>query len=207
MAAAALLPLLLAAALGPSPVAAQNVFLDVNGDGRCGVEDVLHAGVRSVDVWFETDRDAGGSPARCGIDPDHALTMHSYEFILRAWGKGSVVYGAWIPGPAVAGFQVDLGTKSEGTDCHVAFGAMRGLEPGRHRVGTLELTITGHPRLSFVTSSPIVVESLTAFGSECPGSDYDSTIKLGRDFIDGCGTSPAEAPIATSWRTIRSLYR
>ena len=206
MAAAALLPLLLAAALGPSPVAAQNVFLDVNGDGRCGVEDVLHAGVRSVDVWFETDRDAGGSPARCGIDPDHALTMHSYEFILRAWGGGSVAYGAWIPGPAVAGFQVDLGTRSGGTDMHVAFGAMRGLEPGRHRVGTLKIAVTGTPRLSFAASSGLDREYLTSFGSECPGSDYDATVKLGRDFTDACGTAPPSA-VATAWQTIRSLYR
>jgi len=192
--------------LAAVPAAAQNVLLDVNGDGRCGPEDSLHPGVTAVDVWFETDRNGDGSPASCAIDPDHVLTMHSYEFILRAWGGGSVAYGAWIPGPAVAGFQVDLGTRSGGTDMHVAFGAMRGLEPGRHRVGTLKIAVTGTPRLSFAASSGLDREYLTSFGSECPGSDYDATVKLGRDFTDACGTAPPSA-VATAWQTIRSLYR
>ena len=201
---AAALGLLLLAAV---PAAAQCVFLDVNGDGRCGLEDVLRPGVASVDVWFETDRNADGSPVTCAVDPEHALTMHSYEFILRAWGNGTVAYGAWIPGPAVAGFQVDLGSGSGGTDVHVVFGAMRGLEPGRYRVGTLRLTITGNPRLTFASSSPLDREYLTSFGSECPGSDYDATVKLGRDFTDSCGTAPAAASPSTAWQTIRSLYR
>jgi hypothetical protein len=193
--------------LTADPASAQNVFLDVNGDGRCGLEDALHPGISSVDVWFETDRNADGGSARCVIDPDHHLTMHSYEFTLRAWGGGTVTYGAWIPGPAVAGFQVDLGTASAGTDIHVAFGAMRGLEPGRYRVGSLRLSIAGYPRLSFVTSSGLDREFLTSFGSECPGSDYDATVKLGRDFTDSCGTAPTAAPLATAWRAIRSIYR
>jgi len=188
--------------------AAQTVFLDVNGDGTADAADVLGPGARSVDIWLETDRNADGSAAVCAQEDGHRLTLFSYSFLLRAWGDGTVTYGPWIPGPAVSGFQFDLGTYSKGTDVIVQYGGPAPLEPGRYKVGTLRITVTGSPRLSFITSSPIAVESMTGFGTDCPGGDYDNTSKLGSDFIDGLGTAgplPTTAPGAV-WAVIRQLY-
>lgn len=202
----------LLAALGWSvSCPAQEVFLDVNRDGRCDAADVLGPEVASVDVWFVTDRNADGSAATCQgeWDREYSLSVFSFMVLLRAWGDGTVRYGPWIPGSAVSGFQADLGSRTKGADCVIAYGGMNALEPGRYKVGTLRVAVTGHPRLSFMTAAPLAPELVTCFGSECPGLGFDSTIRLGGEFIDARGTAAATstADAGSVWAAVQKLYR
>jgi hypothetical protein len=205
------LPLLLLVAVlswlaCPRPAFAQYMFLDTNHDGVCDDRDVLTSAVTSVDVYLDSDRNADGSRPTCA-QQEEPFNILSYEFTLRAWGDGTVSYGAWIQGPAFASFTVAGGENRVGADFHTGFGSMDALPPGRYRLGTLEITVTGTPRLSLVPVSARNKEDLTAFGSACPGSDFDDTLKLGGDFTDACGTAPPAADASGTWTAIKKLYR
>ena len=199
---------LLTALASPARAPAQSVFLDVNGDGRCDATDVLLPSITSVDIWFVTDRDAAGTVVTCGPETGHPMSFFSYQVVLHAWGDGSVTYGAWIPELAVP-FRLDLGTKFSGSDCYIAYGGMETCDPGRYKVGTLRVTVTGHPRLSFLTRTAALRGASTSFGSECPGVDWDDTIKLGSDFTDAAGTAALIRPAdpGSAWTIIQQLYR
>ncbi len=191
---------------GARPASAQYFFVDTNHDGVCDARDVLSPTVTSVDVYVDTDRNADGSSPTC---PQEAMPfdMVSYEFTLRAWGDGTVTYGDWIQGPAMAEFTVAGGEYRVGNDFHTGFGSMDALPPGRYRLGTLEITVTGTPRLSFVPVGVRNKEDITAFGSACLGSDLDNTLKLGSDFTDACGTAQPVAEPPGAWSAIKKLYR
>ncbi len=202
--------LVLAAALsclgGASPARAQYIFLDTNHDGVCDARDVLSSAVTSVDVYVDTDRNADGSAPTCQQEAV-PFDIFSYEFTLRAWGDGTVTYGNWVQGPAMAQFTVAGGEYRVGNDFHTGFGSMDALPPGRYRLGTLEITVTGTPRLSFVPVGVRSKDDITAFGSACPGSDFDDTLKLGGDFTDACGTAQPGAEPPDIWSAIKKLYR
>jgi hypothetical protein len=187
------------------------VYLDVNGDGRCDASDVLGPEVGSVDVWYVTNRNADGTPAVCQGpgEEEHPLTMFTFMVLLHAWGDGTLEYGAWIPGPSVAGFQFDLGSKTKGPDAMFSYGGANALDPGRYKVGTLRVSVTGHPRLSIVAATPLEAGMVTCFGSHCSGIDIDATIKLGHDFVDALGTAPPATPpdAGSAWAAIQKLYR
>lgn len=197
--------------LWPTTGRAQYFFLDVNGDGHNDRADALNPDVRTIDVWCVTDRNADGTPAVCPTaagDEQHFFSILSYEFVLKAWGPGAVRFGPWVPSPDMAAFQNDLGSKVKGNECHIAFGGVYTLDPGTYRLGTLAVTVTGSPRLSFVTTGPSRGVWLTSFGSDCPGRDFDDTIKLGSDFVDAAGTAPPPAGSGPSvWGTVQRLYR
>jgi hypothetical protein len=183
------------------------MYLDVNSDGACDARDVLDPSVSSVDVYLTTDHDAAGSAVSCRQEPEHELSLFGYSFILRSWGDGTVTFGRWIPGAAVSGFTADLGTRVWRNDLYVGYSGVSPLPPGTYRLGTLLVNVSGHPRLSIVSSTGMSPGSLTSFGSPCSGAEYDNTISLGRDFVDACGTA-ATAPVpATTWDVIQSLYR
>ena len=78
--------------------------------------------------------------------------------------------------------------------------------PGRYRLGSLEVTVTGSPRLSIVSSTTLEGDLRSGFASYCLGADFDSALKLGSDFTDACGTAPAAPQTASTWESIRSLY-
>ncbi len=191
---------------GARPARAQYIFLDTNHDGVCDSRDVLSPAVTSVDVYLDTDRNPDGSSPTCTQEAE-PFDIFSYEFTLRAWGDGRVTYGDWIQGPAMAQFTVAGGEYRTGADFHTGFGSMDALPPGRYRLGTLEIMVTGSPRLSFVPEGVRSKEDLTAFGSSCPGNDFDDTLKLGGDFTDSCGTAPPSAEPAGAWTAIKKLYR
>lgn len=192
----------------PLPGLAQTIYLDVNGDGIADAADVLSPSAHSVDIWLVTDRNGDGSVAVCPDEEPQRYTLFSYSILLRAWGDGAVAYGAWIPGPAVSGLQFDFGSYSKGTDFIAQYGGTAPLEPGRYRMGTVRVSVTGTPRLSLITSSHIAVESFTGFGTDCVGGDFDNTSKLGADFTDAIGTAaPSHAANSGSaWAVIQQLY-
>ncbi len=182
------------------------MYLDVNGDGVCDSRDVLARDVTSVDVYLVTDRNSDGSAAVCAGESD-PFTLFGYEFILRAWGDGTVSFGTWIPAPAVADFTTSTGPWSNDTDYYTGQLTLNPRPPGRYRLGSLELTVTGTPRLSIVSSTAIGSNLRTGFATDCLGADFDNALKLGLDFTDVCGTAPAAPRSASAWDSIRRIYR
>ncbi len=180
--------LLLLALLVATPASAQYVFLDVNGDGACDTTDVLTPATTSVDVWFVTNAGRDGSPIACA-DTHYPMTFYSYEFILRALGSGTVTYGAYANLMPTMTTQVGPLGAGGSADYFTGFGGYTYLAPGAYRVGTLGVTVTGSPKLTFTTFTLMDETAITAFGSQCPGLDFDQTIQLGVDFTDACGTA------------------
>ncbi|HLQ67248.1 MAG TPA: hypothetical protein VK123_08470 [Candidatus Limnocylindrales bacterium] len=204
--------ILLALLLGvvAAPVAGQSLFLDVNGDGRSDGSDVLNAGVTSVDVYLDTSHSMDGAPVPCAKsehpDQPEQITINSYTFIL-SWepvGTGSLTYGAWTDN---MGFAIGVGGTQKGRDFWTGYAAPFYLAPGKHKLGTLGVTVTGTPVLQFLASTPIDNTAMTSFGSACLGSDYDNTMKLGSDFLDARGTSPSDDAPRTVWRAIQAISR
>jgi hypothetical protein len=206
----ALLGASLVLCLASSPARAQTIFLDVNGDGRSDGSDVLNPGVTSVDVYLDTNHAADGSVVACSHsdhpnEPD-PLTISSYTFIL-GWepvGTGSLTYGSWTDN---MGFTINVGGAQKGRDFWTGRAAAFYLAPGKHRLGTLGVRVTGTPVLQFLSSTPIDATAMTSFGSACLGQDFDNTIRLGSDFLDARGTSAADDAPRTAWRTIKDISR
>ena len=207
------LPALAAAAmLVAAPAFAQFVFFDVNGDGTCTSSDVLTSANTSVDVWFDTEHDSLGNTVTCPTG--EALSIFSYEFIAHASGTGTVTYGALTN--LKAAMTVNLGLGSNSTDYHNGFGGTTIMTPGKYKVATLAITVTGTPKLSLAPSTSLNGTYLTAFGSECPGLDFDGTMKLGPDpggaagpgdFTNHCDTSLPTPVSRTTWGVIKRMYR
>ena len=66
---------------------AQYIFLDANGDGVHSEADILPPGATTTaDVRVRTNENRDGSAASCISDSSAALTINTYEMILRACG-------------------------------------------------------------------------------------------------------------------------
>jgi hypothetical protein len=200
---------------GAGPAAAQFVYLDVNGDGLPGAldpslpPDVLSPSTVAVDVYLDTTHNADGSAAVCSQEPE-PLTIGSYEILLTWTGPGEVVYGGWTNN--LPGFAANLtggpgGVTPGERDIWIGLGASGQIPPGRYRVGTLAVSITGHPILTWVVSSPLSRDAEAAFGTLCDGVDYMNTYVLGKDFVGAIGTSAAPLALGTTWEKIQTLYR
>jgi hypothetical protein len=80
--------------------------------------------------------------------------------------------------------------------------------PGKYKVGTLGITVTGAPKLDVIPGSPTLnANSQTAFGSACDGVSFDTTIRLGSDFTDADGTELGTPVSNKTWGQIKKLYR
>ncbi len=122
-----------------------------------------------------------------------------------------MVYNGWTDN---LGFPFPIITAGDGTfaaagaDVWVGRGGNPpGLAPGNYKLGTLSITVAGTPHLSFATSSTLSGNAQTAFGSACDGNQFDSTIRLGDDFTDNCGTDFANPVTETTWGKIKNIYR
>lgn len=195
----ALAALLMAAGAGTAQ--AQYLYLDADGDGVHTAADRLNAGTTTMDLWIRTNLNRDGSPATCSSAPGTSLTINSYEFILKAAG-GTVSWDSFDN--LQADFTTDLGTASDPTEIHTGFGGGTLLPPGTYKLGTLTVTIlSGSPSLQFATTSNLSGVFLTSFGSQCPGAEFDNTLRLGTDWFDadgaaapGVGSVPVLAAIA-----------
>lgn len=172
---------------------AQYVFLDRNGDQQCTAADSLQQGENQVDVYFHTSQNADGSAATCATGSE-ALNMISYEFVLHAFGTGSITYGAYTN--HMTEFTVSFGVHQGGRDYHTGFGAPFPLSrpPGLYRVGTLTVNAAGEAGVVLSVSTPLGVGYWTSFGSHCPGVEFNATIRYGVDFQDACGTALPPEP-------------
>ena len=210
-----LLILMAAAALFVgAPAYSQYIFLDTNGDGvnshavPSAPDDFLNASVTSVDIYIVTDKNRDGSAAIC--NSAEPFTINQYEFTLHAYGVGSVTYGSWTDN---MGYNFGLVLCGDGTRCTagpdiwIGRGDAAQSAPGKYKLGTLGVTVSGQPSLTFVTSSTLNPDAQTAFGSNCDGSRFDSLIRLGEDFLDADGTQFTDPVTATTWGKIKNKYR
>jgi len=205
-----------------APAYSQYVFLDTNGDGFNSVnpytpyphlDDVLSPPVRSVDVYFVTNANPNGSPATCIWSPN-PFDINSYEIILHSSGTGSVTYGAWhdnmaFPTPSIrcGNFTQCPTPGTPGSDIWIGLFALPYQPAGKYKVGTLDITVTGVPKLDFASSTSLDSLAATQFGSTCRGQLDNNTITLGLDFTANYGTSAPVPVISTTWGKIKNFYR
>ncbi len=198
------------------PASAQYVFLDVNGDGLnsntdSGLpDDVLNSGVTSVDVYYITNENRDGSTAACQQGPE-PYSIFSYSFVLSSSGTGTVTYGTWTDNLSFTTNLTGCNPYCQsGPDAWIGRGgSLPGETPGKHRAGTLGITVTGTPVLTVAAGSAEVslVNAFTSFGSECFGSGFTNTIFLGQDFLDADGTEGGTPVLPATWGQIKTIYR
>ena len=223
-----LLTLAVVAALAiAGPAYSQYAYLDVNGDGlnydrevangnNGAGSDGISAATTAIDVWFVTDDMADGSAAVCDEDPTRSLTMGSYEAVLKYTGSGTVTFNGWTDN---LGFTFPLITAGDGTFATAGAdawfgrgGSPPGLAPGAYKVGTISVTVTGSPIISFGTSSAINGNAQTSFGSQCDGARFDNTLRLGPqgdpdyDWFQSFGTTAPTPVVKSTWGKIKTLY-
>jgi len=205
-----------------APAYAQYLFLDTNGDGKNstntvnpahagGLADILSSTVTSIDVYFVTDQNMDGTAASGAATcaPGETFQINSYEFILRQSGTGSVAYGAWTDNMGYANGGVLCGdniTCQGGGEIWVGKYKFTYDPPGRYKVGSLAVTVTGQPKLDFSPTSTLHSLAGTSFGSSCSGTQGDHTIRLGMDFCCADGTASPIPVTSTTWGKIKSLY-
>lgn len=202
-----------AALMVGAPAYSQYFFTDVNGDAlnsnTSGAlpDDVLNSGVTAVDIYVVTDKNRDGSTAIC--DTGENFTINQYEFTLHTTGPGNVVFNSWTDN---MGFTFGLVLCGDGSICTgggdvwVGKGSGTQLAPGKYKIGTLGITVTGTPVVSFATSSSLNANAQTAFGSQCVGANFDGLNKLGVDFTDSDGTEATTPVTPTTWGKIKKLY-
>jgi len=204
-----------------APAHSQYLFLDANGDGHNSGNlaepgtgsDILNSGVTSIDVYFDTNHNPNGSAATCDASSNN-LTINSYECLLRASGSGTVTFNGWTDNMGFT-FGIIIGGDhtfaTGGTDAWIGRGSATAMAPGRYKVGTLSVTVTGQPVISFLPlgASSINANAETAFGTQCEGNDFDNTYKLGSDYAlsNALGT-PAPTPVVSkTWGAIKEMYK
>ena len=205
-----LLGVIAALAIG-APAYSQYIYLDVNGDGVwSSLGDGLTSASTSVGVWLDTNHRApdlggGGALVTCA-DGTNPLDIGSYDIILHSSGAGSVAYGAWTNN--MTGYAVLNPPTTAGADFGVGFGSAGSYNPaGLYKLGSLAITVTGSPVITFSTGALGIPSPVTGFGSECSGSDNPNTITLGLDFFDNHGTAPTTPVASTTWGKIKQLYK
>lgn len=201
---------------------AQTLYLDTNGDGLSGRLEILNGGyapedclteqTTSVDVYFVTDKNPDGTTATCPTSDD-ALTISSYQVLLRQSEFGTVYPTGWTDN---MGFETPSITVGDGTFATAGTETWVGrsgnsLPPGKYKLGTLAVTVTGHPTLDFVTSSTISPggEAFTGFGSACGGAYENGALALGGDFPTAVafGTCHPDPVVPATWGKIKQRYR
>lgn len=194
-----------------TPSYGQYIFMDLNGDSTCTSADVLTSSTTAVDVWLNTNHNKNGSTATCFAAASTPLDMFSYDILVHSTGSGGVVYNNFTN--TVTGYTIFSPFTAAGANMGVGYQAPFGtVNPGGlFKLGTISVTVTGNPTLSFLTQPPIIwplnASTFTGFGSPCPGTVFLNTVALGPDFSDNCGTSGTTPSESTTWGKIKQLYR
>ena len=179
---------------------AQYMFIDTDGDGLSTAADTLRAEAwTTLHIWLSTDRNRDGSAATCSAGAG-ALSINSYEFVLRA-AQGAVRWGAFVN--RIPDFNVHSADTSSELEYHNGFGGSVILPPGTRELATVDVWVGSGPQhVDFAPTSSLWRALLTSFGSQCEGRDGDNTLKLAVDWFDtdgvGTVTSVASAPDTTS---------
>lgn len=190
-----LVPLGLLVVLAAVPAGAQYLFLDTNGDGVHDSNDALApSGPTNIDIWYVTDKNRDGTPVVCDVDAGVGLTINSYTLVLQAVG-GDVQWGPMqnrLPFTHTPACFATWSDTTNATYYHNGWGSYDIFPPGKYKVATLTVSVTGgNPSLfvePFLPSRPV---QITQFGTQCATLDDDNTYKLGHDWNDADGLGPA----------------
>jgi len=203
-----LLGVLAALAIG-APAHSQYIFMDVNGDAANTTADLLTSSITAVDVYLDTNHNKDGTLKTCIQNASQPLDIFSYDMVIHSQGTGSISVNTYTN--AASGFAVLNQLTVAGADAGVGYQAPIGgnLAPGRYKLGTFGVTVTGTPRLTFIglSSNASIPSFGTGFGTSCDASDFANTEVLGTDFFDGDGTSAGTPSSATTWGKIKQLYK
>ena len=200
-----------------APAYSQYIFMDSNASSSCTSADVITGSTTLVDVWLDTNHNADGSTQVCNSNPSQPLDIFSYGLLIHYSGSGSVVFSGWTNYmdtahvPSLPGnFAILDAFKTAGNEMSVSYALPPGVKanPGRYRLGAVQVVVTGTPRLEFsaVASDPNFVP-FTGYGSTCDGTVYGNTVALSYDFTDNCGTASGTPTESTTWGKIKQLYR
>jgi len=192
-----------------APAHSQYIFMDVNGDAANTTADALTSSITSVDVYLDTNHTKAGSVVTCVQNPSQPMDIFSYDMVVHTSGSGSISLNSYTN--AASGFSQWNALTVAGADAGVGYTAPIGgnLAPGRYKLGTFAVTVTGTPVLTFVglSNNPSIPSFGTGFGSSCDASDFANTEVLGTDFFDADGTSAGTPTESTTWGKIKQLYR
>lgn len=183
--------LLLLVLIDPLPASAQFLYLDANGNGVSDPSDLLDPnGTTQVDIWLDTAHNRDGTPAICDTDAGTALTINSWEVVMRAIG-GTVEWGPLDNVLPISRVRACFASDADTTDptwYHNGWGGSTVLEPGLYHVATLRIRVlTGAPAIVFRPFHPEQPTDLTSFGTRCPCLQGDNTYRLGEDWYDASG--------------------
>lgn len=206
------------ALLVAAPAFAQYVFIDVDHDGDCDVNDVLNDTVLSIDIWIDTNHNKNGTTVTCS-DGVHELDINGYEFILHC-KTSDVTFGTYTN--AVTEFTTQTAAPaSNGTDYHVGYGTQTYLGTGPRKLGSLAITVAAGTN-PVIAPVPEAGEDLdpngdfyTLFGTQCPSAAFEASFLLGprlrgittTDFTDACGPGAPTPVRATTWGAIKKIYK
>ena len=185
--------------LGAS-ASAQYMFMDTNGDSVHTSADVMspNGTQTSADIYVITNQNRNGSTAVCNNGLGTNLTIYGYVVNLVASG-GSVNYSGFTN--AMPSFTiVAQPLLSDSTEFTVGYASGTPLDPGKYKLGTVTLTAnTGAVALNFAPMTSLGPYP-NAFGTDCPGTDFDNIYKLAVDWndADGLGTAMFRQPIVTA---------
>src|SRR6185503_16433733 len=95
-----------------------------------------------------------------------------------------------------------------GTDAWFGRGNAAAVAPGKYKVGTLSISVTGTPKLDFVCSSSIDFSAQTAFGGHCYSPLFDNTNRLCEQYpqSNAFGTEAPVPVVPTTWGKIKTMY-
>lgn len=178
------------------PAAAQYMFLDVDGDGAYTyVDQYACADTLDIDVYLVTDTSEYGSPISCAQDGS-GVDVNSYSINLYA--TESPVQFSNLTNHMAGMLPIDAPSIYPYA-FHVAYGGLLSFPPGKHRL--FSFTAVGCASLSIVPSSCYSPQgTVTSFGSTCPGTQSDYTLRLGEDWFGALGLGHTD-PLG-SWPTV-----
>jgi len=177
----------------PTPLLAQYMYMDANGDGINTAADVMGpVGVPvTVDVWLDPTRNRDGSPASCSVEPSANMAVwNSYSIAANVAG-GTASFSGFVNRlslfgiPCLPGNVEFLSNETEMAACRAGFPTNLG---GPLRICTFTVTtLSGAPTLGIVPANSLSIDYGTTFGSQCPGNGFDNTMRLGSDWFDADG--------------------
>ncbi|HEU5312018.1 MAG TPA: Ig domain-containing protein, partial [Candidatus Eisenbacteria bacterium] len=179
-----------------TPVSAQYMFLDTNGDGLHTDADRLNPnGTPTIaTLYVITNQNRDGTEATCDQDPLTELTINSYVMNLQAVG-GLVTYTNFTNLQTT--MTVNFGeVNADSINYKNGYGQQAALDPGKYQLATITITgVSGSPEIQIVDMVPGSPD-FTSFGSLCSGAEFDNTYKLagpagGSDWTDADGLGQA----------------
>lgn len=173
---------------------AQYAYIDANGDGVWTLADTMDplGTPQTVDVWLDRTHNKDGSAAVCNTGDGDLAVWNSYVVNINVLG-GTASFSNFVN--QVPAFTLALigGQFFASTNTESSAGAAGFPQPGPSPVKLFTVTVTGlsgSPSLAFVRTSTLTTD-FTSFGTQCSGSDFDNTYKLGTDWFDADGLVPA----------------